>query len=202
MRDLVVLVPDKNTEYVIRGGLGRAESLGIRPVDFQIIVDPGRDGGVRRRGSQILAIQRREFAHAVLMFDYDGSGADDPPAELEKLLDRGLSDSWGTHAKAIVIEPEIDIWMWGAETHIKEVVDWPSPQGIRDWLQSQAFHFNEQGKPERPKEALQAVFRQAQIPRSSAHYQALARRLSVARCQDAAFLRLRDALVGWFGRVT
>lgn len=202
MRDLVILVPDKNTEYVVRGGLEREESLGIRALDFEIIVDPGRDGGVRRRGVQILGVQKRQFSHALLMFDFDGCGADDPPAELERRLDAALSGLWGTHAKAIVIEPEVDVWMWGAETHVKEVVDWLSPQGIRDWLQSRGFRFSDQGKPERPKEALEAVFRQAQMPRSSAHYQALARRLSLVRCHDAAFLRLRAALAGWFGMGT
>lgn len=198
MHDLVVLVPDKAAEYVVRGGFEREESLGIRALDFKVIVDPGRDGGVRRRGVQILRVERYQFTHAVLMFDYEGCGATDAPEDLEAHLDAALSETWGTHAKAIVIEPEVDVWMWGAETHIREVVGWDSPQGIRDWLKAHAFKFDAQGKPERPKEALEAVFRQAQLPRSSAHYEALARRLSLARCQDAAFLRLRGALTAWF----
>lgn len=200
MRDLAVLVPDKNTEYVVRGGLEREKSLGIRALDFEIIVDPGRDGGVRRRGVQILNGQNRHFGHALLMFDYEGSGAEDPPAELENRLDAALADGWGPNAKAIVIEPEVDIWMWGAETHIREVAEWRLPQGIREWLESRDYHFNDQGKPKHPKDALEAVFRQAQRARSSAQYRALARRLSLTRCRDAAFLRLRGALTAWFPR--
>jgi hypothetical protein len=198
VRDLVVLVSDKNTEYVVRGALRREQSLGIRAIDFEVIVDPGRDGGVRRHGAQILQVERHAFEHAVLMFDYEGSGAAVGPADLEATLDATLSAAWGDHAKAIVVEPEIDIWMWGAETHIKEVVGWRSPQGIRDWLRSRDFRFNPQGKPERPKEAMDAVFRHAELARSSARYGALAGRLSLTRCQDPAFLRLRDALAGWF----
>ena len=103
---------------------------------------------------------------------------------LENQLDAALSEEWGSDAKAIVIEPEVDIWMWGAETHIREVVDWHSQAGIRGRLAHDSdFYFSAHGKPERPKEALEAVFRHAQLPRSSAHYEALARRLSLARCQ-------------------
>lgn len=200
MRDLVVLVPDKNTEYVVRGALRREQSLGIRTVDFTVIVDPGRDGGVRRRGPQILRVERHQFAHAVLMFDYEGSGAEAVPADVEAQLDAALSQVWDADAKAIVIEPEVDVWMWGAETHLREVVGWRSPPGIRDWLKLQAFAFDDQGKPERPKEALEAVFRRVQLARSSAHYEALAERISLTRCQDAAFLRLRGALTAWFKR--
>ena len=194
MRDLVILVPDKNTEYAVRGALGREQSLGIRRIDFSVIVDPGRDGGARRRGVQILRVERHQFTHAVLMFDYEGSGAATPAANLETELDAALAADWAARAKAIVIEPEIDIWMWGAETHIREVVGWRSPPGIREWLITRRFVFDAEGKPERPKEAMEEVFRQVQVPRSSAHYQALAGKLSLTRCRDAAFLRLRAAL--------
>ena len=198
MRDIVLLVPDKNAEFTVRGALGRHQSLGIRPIDFDVIVDPGRDGGVRRRGAQILAVERNQFRHAALILDYEGSGATVSAVELEANLDAALSDRWGSGAKAIVIEPELDVWMWGAETHVREVVGWYHPPGIRDWLRSQHFEFDAQGKPLRPKEALEAVCRQAQVPRSSAQYQDLARRISLSRCRDTAFLRLRDALTTWF----
>ena len=132
------------------------------------------------------------------MFDYEGSGADDPAVELEQSLDALLAADWDAHAKAIVIEPEVEVWMWGAEVHLREVVDWQSTSGIREWLEARGFGFKDQGKPERPKEALEAVFRHARIARSSAQYQALARRLSFPRCQDAAFIRLGAALSGWF----
>src|SRR5437762_1447368 len=98
MRDLVVLVPDKNTEYAVRGALGREQSLGIRPVDFSVIVDPGRDGGVRRRGTQILRVERQQFTHAVLIFDYEGSGAAIPAADLENELDAALVADWAASA--------------------------------------------------------------------------------------------------------
>jgi hypothetical protein len=198
MRDLVLLVPDKNTEHAVRGALSRPDALGIRSIDFDVLVDQGRDGGVRRRGAQVLGVQRLRFAHALLLLDYEGSGSSVSPAALEIQLDQALSDLWGDRAKAIVIDPEVDVWMWGAETHLRSTMDWHFPEGIRAWLASQSFAFTAEGKPLRPKEALEAAFRRAQVPRSSARYEQVTRSISLARCKDDAFLRLRSAVVGWF----
>ena len=198
MRDLVLLVPDKNTEATIRGALGRHQALGIRQVDFQILVEQGRDGGVRRRGAQVLSVLRGQYSHAAIVMDYEGSGADVGRPELEAQLDNALSGSWGSRAKAVVIEPEVDAWMWGAEVHLRSTMNWEFDQGIRAWLETQAFAFGDNGKPVRPKEALEAAFRRAKIPRSSARYEHVAQRISLANCTDPAFLRLRTALVNWF----
>jgi len=200
MHDLLILVPDKNTEFMIRGAVRRHAALGIRPIDCRIIVEPGRDGGVRSRGTQLLKIERRRYAHATMLLDYEGCGSSRAPEELEADLDAQLYTDWGTTAKAIVISPEIDVWAWGAETHLKEVLGWDSPTPIRHWLQSREFTFTDAGKPTRPKEAFQVVCEEVGLPRSSRHYEALATRLSLTRCQDPAFQRLRHVLTLWFGR--
>jgi hypothetical protein len=198
MRDLIVLVPDKNTEYTVRGAIARPRALGIRELDCQVIVHPERDGGARRTGVQLLRLQRRQFRFAVLLFDYEGCGSSTTPAELEADLDAELQLAWGSHAKAIVVEPEVDVWMWGADVHLRAVAGWEFAEGIRDWLQGQGCPFDERGKPTRPKEALEAVFRRTQVSRSSAHYEQLASRLSLRRCEDAAFRRLSAAFREWF----
>lgn len=187
MRDLVLLVPDKNTEYTLRGALRRHQALGIREIDFQILVEQGRDGGVRRRGAQVLNVLRARFSHAVMVMDYEGCGSDVGPRELEAQLDDALSHAWGARAKAIVIQPEVDVWMWGAETHLRATMNWTFAEGIRPWLESRSFMFEENGKPNRPKEALEAAFRRAAVPRSSARYEDVAQRISLTNCTDAAF---------------
>jgi hypothetical protein len=201
MRDLVLLVPDKNTEFTVRGALTRHQALGIREIDFQIFVEQGRDGGVRRRGTQVLTVLVKRFSHALMVFDHEGCGSDVAAGVLEAQLDNALSAVWGDRAKAIIIEPEVDVWMWGSETHLRTTMNWQFPESIRSWLATQLFTFNEDGKPVRPKEALDAAFRRAGVPRSSARYEHVAQRISLANCTDPAFLRFRASVVGWFGKL-
>lgn len=47
MKDLVVLVADKNAEFALRGALQRSEALGIRPMTSEFLMHPERDGGAR-----------------------------------------------------------------------------------------------------------------------------------------------------------
>ncbi len=198
MKDLFVFVADKNMEFAMKGGLQRPESLGIRPITFEIRQHPGRDGGMRTNGTQIVALETSRFQNALLLFDYEGSGATESPKELESRLDAALYQRWGDRAKAIVIEPEVDIWMWGADSVLIEVLRWKGKESIRDWLSAGGFKFRSDGKPESPKEALEAVFAEARLPRSSANYEKIVRRIGLARCKDPGFLRLREALYRWF----
>lgn len=167
MYDLLVLVPDKNTEFAVAGAITRHAAFGIRPINCTIRVEPGRDGGVRVRGAQLLAVERNRFDCALMILDYEGSGTTLSPLALESELDAALAQSWGPQGKAIVIEPEVDVWMWGAETHLQEVVGWTAELPIRAWLESQGSDFMVNGKPQRPKEALQRLFEEAGLPRSA-----------------------------------
>lgn len=200
MKDLVVLVADKNTQFALRGAFGRPEALRIRAITHEFRPHPGRDGGARSGGVDVLARERGRFSHALLVFDLEGSGAgDDETAEsLERELDAQLSLQWGTHAKAIVIVPEVDVWLWGADNALRECLRWPLPGSIRSWLEGEGFVFGADGKLVRPKEALDKMVRIHQQPRSSALYEKITGRISLQRCTDAAFLRLRAALNSWF----
>ena len=116
MKDLMIVVADKNMEFALRGILGRANSLHIRPTDYEIEQYPGRDGGVRVSGPEFLAPSRDQFHHGIIMFDHDGCGAEGFLVEdLERELDVRLQPHWLDRAKSIVIQPEVDIWIWGSD---------------------------------------------------------------------------------------
>lgn len=199
MKDLVLLVADKNMQFALKGILGRPEALGIRMIDFEFRTHMGRDGGARTSGPETLALERGRFSHALLMFDLEGSGADtDDAITLETELDGRIGHHWGEHGKTIVIAPELDVWVWGADNALREVLDWPLDGWIRDWLKAKDFAFDPSGKPLRPKEALEALVPVHKQPRSSALYQQIAAKISLERCQDAAFVRLRNQLQAWF----
>lgn len=200
MKDLVVLVADKNMQAMLRGALARFEALDIRPISFDFRVHPGKDGGARTSGPDVLATERRRFGHALLVLDLEGSGSKMiDPVRLENDLDARLSVQWDSRAKSVVIAPELDTWIWGGDNALREVFRWPLMGPIRDWLQAEGFEIDSAGKPIRPKEALQAMVRIHRLPRSSALYEKVATRISLKRCHDAAFVRLRAQLQCWFG---
>ena len=97
-----------------------------------------------------------------------------------------------------MIEPELDIWVWGSDNAVEASIEWPAGQGVRDWLREQGFAFDADEKPVRPKEALEAALRVPDLPRSSALYLHIASRISLPRCKDEAFIRLRNQLLAWF----
>ena len=200
MKDLVVLVADKNMQATLRGALARPEALGIKSISFDFRVHPGRDGGARTSGPAVLATEHRRFSHALLVLDLEGSGSNtDDPVEQEHDLDARLSLQWKDRGKSVVIAPELDVWMWGSDNALRDVFRWPRKGSIRDWLRAEGFEFDAAGKPVRPKEALEAMVRVHLQARSSALYEKVAAKISLKRCKDAAFVRLRTQLQRWFG---
>lgn len=198
MKDLLVLVADKSMQFSLQGALDRPQSLGIRPITFDFRQHPGRDGGARTSGARILALERQRFSHALLVLDQEGNGSSETPEALEKHLDEELAATWGGNAKAIVIAPELDVWMWGSDNLLSEILKWKKAEPLRSWLSSRGFTFHPDGKPLRPKEALETLLQVCKRPRSAALYLEIAKRISLSRCTDPAFLRLRAQFQSWF----
>lgn len=200
-RDLIILAADKNMEFALKGILSRPKALGIRSIDYEIRTHPGHDGGARTNGHQILRLFRNQFAHALLIFDREGSGAEGAQSAeaIEADVEIRLKVTWGDDARAIVIQPELEVWTWGSDTVLRDALGWDPDRGLlRDWLKASAHTFDDNGKPGRPKEALEAVLRELRFPRSSSIYQDITSKISLAKCTDAAFQRLRSALLEWF----
>ena len=198
MLDLGLIVADKNMDFALRGILKRHKALGIRhPITFQTVPLPGRDGGVRTGGPEALDRLRGEVSHGIIMLDWEGSGADSKALDLEKELDHRLRQTWGNQAKAIVIEPELDVWIWGSSNAMNQSLNCEIPD-IRVWLTERGYEFDRNEKPVRPKEAIESLLFELKEPRSSALYQEIISRISLARCVDPAFVRLKTTLRHWF----
>ncbi len=199
MLDLVVLVADKNMQFALQGALARHQAMGIRPMSYEFRSHMGRDGGVRTTGADVLARETTRFQHALMLLDHEGCGQeDDDSLTLETQLDTQLRSTWGDRAKAIVIAPEVDIWLWGSDNALRETLQWPNDGSIRDWLRGKGFEFNADEKPLRPKEALEAMRPVHKQPRSSAMYEKVTQRISLQNCTDSAFIRLKTQLQSWF----
>jgi hypothetical protein len=199
-RDLLIVLADKNMEFAVRGALTRHQALGTRAIDFEIRTHPNRDAGVRTTGASQLRLERDDFTHGLLMLDSEGSGAAATAMELEAALDERLHLDWGADAKAIVIEPEVEAWIWGSDNAMETVLGWDEAQHLRAWLSQppRGFSLTPHGKPSRPKEAFEHVLRQLKKPRSSSLYAALTSKISLHSCKDPAFVRLRSVLREWF----
>ena len=200
-KDLLILVADGNMKATFEAAMKRAQALGIHPVRYDVIPHVGRDGGMRTSGVAMANALKSRYARALLVLDYQGSGGEAQGIqELEAILNASLSATWGDDGKVIVIHPELDIWMWGSDNSLAQVLGWPmaSPP-IRHWLAAQQFELEPNGKPVCPKEAMERVCRHLKIPRSSSTYAKIVSKISLTQCSDPSFQRTREALVAWFG---
>jgi hypothetical protein len=200
-KDLVVLVPGRDEVRSLAGLLARPAAIRIRPVTVEFQQHPDRDAGCRLHAHDFLRRETGRFAHALVLFDRVGCGADRrTPEELEAEVERRLGESgWGDRAAAVVIDPELEAWVWSDSPHVARCLGWRShAPDLRAWLRSQGLWTETDQKPSDPKAAVERVLIHVGRARSSAIYEELAKRVSSRRCVDPAFLRLRDILARWF----
>jgi hypothetical protein len=199
-RDLLVLVSDGQMQETIEGILSRPQALGIRPVAAVLRRHPRHDNGCCREGAEFFRPFIEEYQYALLMFDREGCGQESMSAEeLERQAEAQLADiGWQGRAAAIVLDPELEIWVWSDSPHVDAQVGWSGRPALRDWLRDAGYLVGQQVKPAHPKEALEAALRKARKRRSSAVYRALAEKVSLSRCSDRAFLKLKSILQTWF----
>jgi len=199
-KDLIVLAADKGMESALKGVLSRTRSLRIRNLAADVFRHPGHDCGCRAEGAAFLASLRGQYRHALLVFDYEGCGVTGKDAAaLEGEIEEALRRLWGRSAAVVVIDPELEAWVWNTSPHVPDVLGWQDRHpDVLTWLAGKGFDFSD-GKPDRPKEAVQAVLREVKRPLSSAMYQRLAERVSPERCTDRAFGKLTAVLERWFG---
>lgn len=201
-KDLVVLVADKHMQSALSRLLrSRTAAMQMRDVASDVFAHPQHDPACAREGVSFLARFAASYKHGLLVFDHEGSGKErTPPAVLQHELDEDFAQSaWGDRAKAIVVDPELEAWVWSRSPHVAAAVGWTgqSPR-LRDWLVSEGWLRPGATKPERPKEALDAALRRTRLPHSAALFDQLAGSVSVERCQDRSFRDLKATLRKWF----
>lgn len=202
-KDLVVLVPDRNTEFAVRGILARPQALGVRKVSSDIFVHVGRDSGCFLGSHDFLRPMCQNFRHALVIFDRVGCGQEDHPREeIEETVGLKLAVSgWEDRAAVVVIDPELEAWVWSESPQVASCLGWTSDlPNLRRWLTEHGWWPSSSLKPPDPKLAVEQVLREVRKPRSSAIYEQLARRVGFQRCTDPAFLKFRHIMREWFGR--
>lgn len=200
-KDLVILVADGTMEFAVRGIINRSQAIKIREVTPVFYVHPEHDPGCALRGHSFLATFAKQFAHALIMLDHKGSGQEKSTREnLEAEIEERLSQSgWGNRATAVVIDPELEMWVWSDSPHVDSILGWEGRKpALRLWLQQNRYLQANQVKPENPKETLELALKVVGKPRSSSLYKHLAQKVSFERCVDPSFVKLKTILQTWF----
>jgi hypothetical protein len=201
VKDIVFLVADKDMENALNGMLVRPKSLGIRSLEYSIFVHPRRDPGCRTECVRFLRPFARQFRYAVVLFDYQGSGKEKHSLEaLQAELEADLArNGWEDRARIIIIQPELEAWVWSDSPQVDSILGWKdSPTNLRVWLRENGLLEQNAVKPQDPKKAMLQTLREIRKPLSSSLFRQIAEQVSLNRCQDAAFIRLRETLRAWF----
>lgn len=202
--DLIVLVADVDIEETMKGLLGNPGRLGIRPIRWHARRHLDRDPGCARHSVEFLRPFRNQYDHALVVFDHEGSGREATAREeLERALEGDLIKSgWQEGAaRVVVLEPELEAWVWSSSPHVATVLGWNDSGSLRAWLVDRGHLEPGATKPNRPKEALGAVMSNRRLPRSASYFRKLAERVGHGECQDPSFGKLRSVLRGWFEAV-
>jgi len=199
MKDLICVVADRNLEATLLELLSRRQSLGIRQIEFDVFPFPRKDPGCYHEAPDFLRQYRHDYRHGLVVFDraWEGAPAQDALELEQNLRGRLGDDDW---ADVVVIDPELEAWVWSDSPHVDECLGWSGrTPALRSWLEEKGLWPAGSVKPTDPKEAVLEALRVVRLPRSSAIYRCLAQTVSLNRCSDAAFARLRQRLSTWFG---
>jgi hypothetical protein len=200
-KDLVILVADGQMEFAVRGLLTRNQGIGFQALSVDIHVHPNKDPGCLLRGHDFLRPFYRQYRHAIIMLDREGCGKERTARQdLESEIEQRLSTAgWGDRAAAVVLDPELEIWVWSDSPKVDDVLGWTgrSPR-LAEWLRQEGYAVSGQSKPSHPKKAMEEALRLARKGRSSAIFLELAKHVGVNRCIDPAFLKFKGLLQQWF----
>ncbi|MDM8549542.1 hypothetical protein QUF72_05670 [Desulfobacterales bacterium HSG2] len=203
MKELIVLVADKNMQFAMEGLLTRHQAFQMRRLtrrDFDIYVHPLRDPGVFKEAAAFLRPYQRQYQYALVLLDREGSGQEKKTAseiadEIKTNLER---NGWRKRAEVIVPDPELEIWAWANSPHLATHTGWAELRSLMNFVKNSGTWEADASKPERPKEAFEALLREKKIQRSSSIYRKIATDVSFRDCTDPAFLKIKTVLREWF----
>jgi hypothetical protein len=160
-----------------------------------------RDPGCFNHGHDFLRPFVNSYAHGLVMFDRIGSGQEQlSRIDLESKVNQRLrATGWNDRAETIVLDPELEVWIWSDSPHVEFCLGWEGHEpNLRSWLANQQLYDPKSTKPEDPKKATVQALREVGKPRSSSIYGQLVGNVSLRKCTDGAFQKFKDILSGWF----
>lgn len=198
MKDLIVLVADSQMRAATEQLLTREQALGIATPSFDVVVHPERDAGVFGKCQDFLRPFHRLYRFTLVMFDREGCGSPETVQGIQQIVQKRLDAAgWLGRNQIVVIDPELEIWVWADSPHVSRSLGLPGEQ-LKEILAR--YQRDENQKPKDPKAAMEEALKKSRLPRSSAIYANLAATVTLKNCRDASFLHFKSTLVEWFGR--
>ena len=201
-KDLFVLAADQDLANALEGLFARPGHLSMRNIDFDIERHPNRDSGCRTDAVEYLRPFLRSYRHALVVFDHHGCGSSDSREAIQQDIGQNLMrNGWEDRARVIVIEPELEVWVWADSPEVSQVLGWGSRyRELRRWLASENMWPAGRPKPHDPKEAMERAMRHRRTPLSARKFRELADTVDFDGCKDSAFNELQATLRAWFPR--
>lgn len=199
--ELVVLAADLDIEQAVMGLFTRPHALKIRPVLPKFVRDPmaGHDGGTFKRAHIVLESYCSDpLCRALVLFDRAWDGA--PSSDAKRLaedVEQRLAPMWGDRARCVVLDPEIEAWVFSDSPHVDKTLGFAEGQ-LRTWLRDQGQWPAGKPKPGDPKTAMLRALRKSHIKPSAALFYELASKVGLERCIDPSFHSFIETLRTWF----
>lgn len=206
MRDCVFLVADSNMAHLIKGLLTRDQfhrSLQCGPFSFDptndLVVADEKDPGIYTRAHETLRSYESDWRHAMILLDEEWEGSPGSVAIKQKIEKNLIRTGWQrVRFEVIVIEPELENWVWIDSPHVSNAFGFRSFQQLRAYVTQEGFWLHGANKPARPKEAVESALKASRLTRSSSRYLKIGAEVSVRKCTDPAFHQFRSTLDEWF----
>jgi len=198
--DLVCLVADRNVEAVVSSLLAKHQALGTREIQAEIIQHPEHDPGCSRDPAPLLSVFANQAQEALVILDRDWDGVPNlPTQEIEAEVESRVATIKQGWARCIVIEPELEAWLFTRSPRLDEAVGWRGrTPSLSDALASASLWPASSPKPPNPKATMKWALSRVGKQTSSSIYRQIALHLGLGKCADPSFLRFRSTLQAWF----
>ena len=204
MRELVILVADGTMAAVFRAFFGRERwDLTLQCAQFDlwpeedIFHDPlHTDGGVHKSAQELLRPYLNTHSRAMVVLDQQ-FGGELPAAEVRQdILARLHQNGWNDRCEVVVINPELEVWLWQNSPHVEQAVGFSG--SLRQHLQDNGKWPAGAPKPLEPKEAMQALVKAKKPLKTQVVYSRIARSVSIHGCRDQSFDLFANTIRHWF----
>ncbi len=200
-KNLVVLVPDIDIEKCVASLLNRFPLVeNLAPYNYKIIRHPMRDSGCLIDPEAYLRPYLNSHEFAFVIFDHDGCGKEKETCEklearVTELIGR---NGWEGKSACVVIDPEVENWIWVNSQKMAELVGWKNNESLRKHLEENKFWPKGHDKPPKPKEALKFALKRTNIRISPALYQSIASTVPFKSCTSPSFQKFKSTITTWF----